>query len=181
MKRAVQTQVTQSIRREYESFTSDCYSFSLHSISPLRSTLSNPIAPQQQMDFLSFDPMIGAVSLLGTLVFGLIAAVAWLFWQQSKLFTNMNSLVVAFSELVHQTQPPPVEAPVDDRASVEEDDTHSEKAEPEVVDGPPPPLDTDTLETKTKKELQDILTKRGIPFGRADSKTVLLSLLKATA
>jgi len=134
------------------------------------------------MDFLSFDPMIGAVSLLGTLVFGLIGAVAWLFWQQSKLFTNMNSLVAAFSELVHQTQPIPVEAPPeDDRASVEEDDTQSEKAEPEVVDGPPPPLDTDTLESKTKKELQDILTKRGIPFGRGDSKTVLLSLLKATA
>jgi hypothetical protein len=37
------------------------------------------------------------------------------------------------------------------------------------------------LEAKTKKELQEILTKRGIPFGRADSKTVLLSLLKATA
>jgi hypothetical protein len=50
-----------------------------------------------------------------------------------------------------------------------------------VVDGPPGPLDTDTLEAKTKKELQDLLTKRGIPLGKADSKTVLVSLLKATA
>jgi hypothetical protein len=137
------------------------------------------------MDF-SFDPMIGAVSILGTLVFALVGAVAWLYWQQSKLFTNMNSLVSAFAELVqqtHQQQPPPPPPPEDDRAEVEEEeDGQSEKLPaPEVVDGPPGPLDTDTLEAKTKKELQELLTKRGIPFGKADSKTVLLSLLKATA
>lgn len=135
---------------------------------------------------VQFDPMVGAVSLLGALVFGLIGAVAWLYWQQSKLFTNLNSLVVAFAEMVQQQQapPPPPPAPEpepepepeDDRASVEEEDSS-----PEVVDGPPPPLDTDALESKTKKELQEILTKRGIPFGKADSKPVLLSLLKATA
>jgi hypothetical protein len=50
-----------------------------------------------------------------------------------------------------------------------------------MVEGPPAPLDTDTLDSKTKKELQEILTKRGIPFGKGDSKTVLVSLLKATA
>lgn len=133
----------------------------------------------------SFDPMVGAVALLGTLVFALIGAVAWLYWQQTKLFTNMNSLVGAFAEFVQQPaaaaaapEPEPEPEPEDDRVSVAE----SEKvAAPEVVDGPPGPLDTDTLETKTKKELQDLLTKRGIPFGKADSKTVLVSLLKATA
>jgi hypothetical protein len=144
----------------------------------------------------SFDPMIGAVSLLGTIVFALVGAVAWLYWQQSKLFTNMNSLVGAFAEIVQQNQQsmlPPAPAPTpepepepeteqeDDRASVEEDGQSEKVAAPEVVDGPPGPLDTDTLETKTKKELQELLTKRGIPFGKADSKTVLLSLLKATA
>lgn len=138
---------------------------------------------------LSFDPMVGAVALLGTMVFALVGAVAWLYWQQNKLFTNMNSLVGAFSELVEQTRPPapapepqpepePEPAPEDDRASVAE----SEKvAAPEVVDGPPAPMDVDSLDTKTKKELQDILTKRGIPFGKGDSKNVLVSLLKATA
>jgi hypothetical protein len=132
----------------------------------------------------TFDPLVGAVSILGTLVFALIGAVAWIYWQQSKLFTNMNSLIGAFGEFVQQHQlavvapPPPPEPepePEDDRASVEE-----EVAAPEVVDGPPAQLDTDTLESKTKKELQEILTKRGIPFGKADSKPVLLSLLKAT-
>jgi hypothetical protein len=143
-----------------------------------RSKSSNPVAPQQQMDSLSFDPMIGAVSILGTLIFGLIGAVAWLYWQQTKLFTNMNSLVAAFSELVQQPQPQPQHVE-DDRASVEEEE--EEKTAPEVVDGPPAPLDTDALESKTKKELQEILTKRGIPFGKGDSKSVLISLLKATA
>jgi len=139
----------------------------------------------------SFDPLLGAVALLGTLVFALIGAVAWLYWQQSKLFTDMNSIVVAFSEVMQQQQqavpPPPPPAPEpepepeDDRASVEDDGQSEKVAAPEVVDGPPGPLDTDTLEAKTKKELQDLLTKRGIPFGKADSKTVLVSLLKATA
>jgi hypothetical protein len=134
----------------------------------------------------SFDPLVGAVALLGTLVFALVGAVAWLYWQQTKIFTNMNSIVAAFSEVMQQQQaipppPAPEPEPEDDRASVE-DDVQSEKvAAPEVVDGPPGPLDTDTLEAKTKKELQDLLTKRGIPFGKADSKTVLVSLLKATA
>jgi hypothetical protein len=104
----------------------------------------------------------------------------------------MNSLVSAFSELVQQTQlqpveletpPPPPPSRDDDRASVEEEeDIEVEKTStPDIVDGPPAPLDTDTLDSKTKKELQDILTKRGIPFGKGDSKTVLVSLLKATA
>ena len=138
----------------------------------------------------SFDPASTAsVGLLGTLVFALVGAVAWLYWQQTKLFTNMNSLVVAFSELVQQQHAPPPPPPTpeappdqeDDRASVEEDGQSEKVAAPEVVDGPPGPLDTDTLDAKTKKELHELLTKRGIPFGKADSKTVLVSLLKATA
>ena len=158
-----------------------------------RSPSSNPVVRQQQMDAsITFDPMIGAVSLLGTLVFALVGAVAWLYWQQTKLFSNMNSLVSAFSELVQQTQlqpvelespPPPPPSRDDDRVSVdEEEEVQEEKTPaPDIVDGPPPPLDTDSLDSKTKKELQDILTKRGIPFGKGDSKTVLVSLLKATA
>jgi hypothetical protein len=151
-----------------------------------RSPSSNPLVGSYKMDFI--DPTIAALSLLGTLVFGLIGVVAWLYWQQSKLFTNMNSLITAFSELVQQThfqqsEPQEAQAPVppeDDRVSVEEEDEPSKGPFPEVVEGPPAPLDTDTLDSKTKKELHDILTKRGIPFGKNDSKNVLVSLLKAT-
>jgi hypothetical protein len=65
-----------------------------------------------------------------------------------------------------ETAPAPVVESEDDRVSVEEkeDDT-----------------DTDGLEGKTKKELADLLTKKGIPFSKSDNKTALISLLKATA
>jgi len=63
----------------------------------------------------------------------------------------------------------------------EEDDRVSVEEETEVVDGAPEPVDTDNLESKTTKELKDLLTKRGIPFGKRDSKNILISLLKASA
>jgi hypothetical protein len=53
----------------------------------------------------------------------------------------------------------------------------AEAAEAAIVEGP----DTDDLDGKTKKELQEILTKRGIPFSKGDTKPALISLLKATA
>ena len=43
------------------------------------------------------------------------------------------------------------------------------------------PLEIDGLEQKSLKELRDMLTKKGIPFGKRDTKGVLISLLKATA
>lgn len=64
----------------------------------------------------------------------------------------------------------------DDRVSVEE-----ETAGPETVTGPPEALDLDSLPSKTVKELREMLTKRGIPFGKTDTKASLIGLLKATA
>lgn len=141
---------------------------------------------------MDFDK--AAVALLASMVLVLAGMVGWLYWQQQRIFQNMNNIVAVVGELAarpatmisfpepepeHQTAPeeegaPPAEQE-DDRVSVDE-------TSPEVptVDGPPG-LDTDGLESKTKKELQDILTKRGLPFNRSDNKTALLSLLKATA
>ncbi len=133
------------------------------------------------------------------MVLVLAGMVGWLYWQQTRLFQNMNSVIMVIGEL---TRPPPPEedltelvtlsekvgesiaevkeaaapAEEDDRASVE-----PETSGVDVVEGPPAPLDTDGLESKSKKELQEILTKRGIPFGKQDTKSGLLSLLKATA
>ena len=135
-----------------------------------------------------------AVALLAALVLVLGGIVGWLYWQQQRLFQNMNAIVSAIGELASRpavpiTFPEPVElepeaeAPVpdaeDDRMSVEEEE--SDLPEVQIVSGPPGVLDTDGLESKSKKELQDILTKRGIPFGKADTKTALVTLLKATA
>ena len=133
------------------------------------------------------------------MVLVLAGMVGWLYWQQTRLFQNLNSVIMVIGEL---TRPPPPEEDLTElvtlsekvgetiaevkeaAAPTEEDDRASVEAETsgvDVVDGPPAPLDTDGLESKSKKELQDILTKRGIPFGKQDTKSGLLSLLKATA
>ena len=82
-------------------------------------------------------------------------------------------------EEIQPTTEETVVAPVsedDDRVSVDDAEA-AEAAEAAIVEGP----DTDDLDGKTKKELQEILTKRGIPFSKGDTKPALISLLKATA
>jgi hypothetical protein len=135
-----------------------------------------------------------SIALLASMVLVLAGMVGWLYWQQQRLFQNMNNIIAIVGELA---RPPPLPEPVeekevapttedtapapvpeeDDRVSVEEERPASPA---DVVTGPPA-LDTDNLEDKTKKELQDILTKRGIPFSKGDNKGALISLLKATA
>jgi hypothetical protein len=126
------------------------------------------------------------------MVFVLAGMVGWLYWQQTRLFQNMNSVLMAIGDItraidqspaaepepevkfVPAAAPEPAEEDEDDRVSVEETAT-------EVVDGPPAAIDVDALQGKTKKELQDMLSKRGLPFSKTDPKPTLISLLKATA
>ena len=131
-----------------------------------------------------------SIALLASMVLVLAGMVGWLYWQQTRLFQNMNSIVMVIGELARPppmpiaeeespSAPPPTPAPEteeDDRVSVEE-----EAPIPEVVSGPPETLDLDSLPSKTSKELKEILTKRGIPFGKSDNKAALIGLLKATA
>jgi hypothetical protein len=122
-----------------------------------------------------------SIALLASMVLVLAGMVGWLYWQQTRIFQNINSIVMIVGELA---RPPPMpvqeEAPVPE--PVEEDDRVSvEEEKVEVISGPPEPVDMDVLPEKSKKELQDILTKRGIPFGKTDNKNALISLLKATA
>lgn len=127
-----------------------------------------------------------SIALLASMVLVLAGMVGWLYWQQTRLFQNMNSIVMVIGELARPPPapveaPPPVASEEDDRASVEEEEEPPAPPKAEVIEGPPAPIDTDGLEGKTKKELQDMLTKRGIPYGKGDSKNILISLLKATA
>jgi hypothetical protein len=123
-----------------------------------------------------------SIALLASMVLVLAGMVGWLYWQQTRLFQNMNSIVMVIGELARPPEPvvAPNEEPIPEEEE-DEDDRVSVKEEVEKVEGPPEPIDTDSLDSKTKKELQDILTKRGIPFGKSDSKNILISLLKATA
>jgi len=133
------------------------------------------------MDFIK-----AAVVVLASMIFVLSGMMGYLFWQQNRLLQHVQGLAMAVSTALTPPQPvEPVieEAPVeeeDDRVSVDEDDV-------EVVEGPPPAkseaekVDIDDIQDKTVKQLQEILSKKGIPYGKRDSKSVLLQLLKATA
>ena len=139
-----------------------------------------------------------SIALLASMVLVLAGMVGWIYWQQTRLFQNMNAIALVISDL-NQTLMATVARPKVELATVpestetlqraeiptsdeeEEDDRLSVEKEPEIVSGPPAPLDTDGLQDKSKKELQELLTTRGIPYGKADSKNILISLLKATA
>jgi len=134
-----------------------------------------------------------SIALLASMVLILAGMVGWIYWQQTRLFQNMNAIALVIGDLNQTlmasvqpkvelaTIPEPTETvqQVTIPTSDDEDDRLSVSAE--VVAGPPEPLDTDGLESKTKKELQEILTKRGIPYSKTDAKPLLVSLLKATA
>lgn len=127
------------------------------------------------------------IVILASLVFVLSGMVGYLYWQQTRMLQNIQSLAIVVSS--HFTAPPPMpeeevveeEKPVEEEDSeTEEDDRVSVKEEVEKVEGPPKE-DIDDLQDKTKKQLQEMLTKKGIPYNKADSKPVLIQLLKATA
>jgi len=134
-----------------------------------------------------------SIALLASMVLILAGMVGWIYWQQTRLFQNMNAIALVIGDLNQTlmasvqpkvelaTIPEPTETvqQVTIPTSDDEDDRLSVTAE--VVAGPPEPLDTDGLESKTKKELHEILGKRGIPYSKTDPKPALISLLKATA
>jgi hypothetical protein len=123
-----------------------------------------------------------SIALLASMILVLAGMVGWLYWQQTRIFQNMNSIVMVIGELA---RPPAAyeeaEAPVETAAAEEDDRVSVDEEKVDVVEGPPAALDTDDLQDKTKKELQDLLSKRGIPYGKNDNKGALISLLKATA
>jgi hypothetical protein len=135
-----------------------------------------------------------SIALLASMVLILAGMVGWIYWQQTRLFQNMNAIALVIGDL-NQTLMATVQPKVElatipeptetvQQATIptsddEEDDRLSVSTE--VIAEPPEPLDTDDLESKTKKELQEILTKRGIPYSKTDAKPLLVSLLKATA
>jgi hypothetical protein len=133
-----------------------------------------------------------SIALLASMVLVLAGMVGWLYWQQTRIFQNMNSIVMVIGELARPAYVEPAEeesptappsSPEPEKQEQEEDDRVSVEEQEEgegiqTVDGP---MDTDNLDEKTTKKLRELLTKRGIPFGKRDNKTALISLLKATS
>jgi len=142
-----------------------------------------------------------AIAMLASMVFVLAGMVGYIYWQQTRMFQNINTVslvlgdlaqtVMATHHITHaqiepeakaevKAEPEPESVQAAEIPTGEEEDDRA-APEAEVVEGPPEPLDLDALQDKTKKELHEILTKRGIPFSKSDGKTALISLLKATA
>jgi hypothetical protein len=120
--------------------------------------------------------------VLSVMVLVLAGMVGYVYLQQNKVMRSM-SLLTAFVQSSVTVE--------DDRASVEEPPEPEEAPEAPVPAPTPEPelqesaevelVDVDDLQTKTATELKEMLTKKGIPYGKRDSKTVLLELLKASS
>lgn len=145
------------------------------------------------------DLTLVSIIVLAALVFILSGMVGYLYWQQTRLMQSVQSLALAFTSHLAPPALEPVaelateqvetedvqEAEIaedDDRVSVEQglEETieHVEEA-PRVAETHDD--DIDDYQSKTAKQLREILSKRGIPFGKSDSKSALIELLKATA
>ena len=124
-----------------------------------------------------------SVLVLATMVLVLAGMVGYMYWQQNKVMSVVGSLS---SFVASHLVPAPIEPDTDEE---EEDDRASviEEKHVEVVDSVEVPTvpevkeDVDDLQDKTSAELRELLSKKGIPYGKRDSKTVLLQLLKASS
>lgn len=132
------------------------------------------------------------IVVLASLIFVLSGMVGYLYWQQTRILQNLGSLAMALGAHIENTrqvyeEPEPKEVSEEEpdkepEEEAEEDDRVSvkEKENVEVVEGPPQD-DIDNLQDKTSTQLRELLSKKGIPFGKRDSKSVLIQLLKATS
>ena len=135
------------------------------------------------------------IVVLASMIFVLSGMIGYLYWQQTRMMQHLNSMAIVIStqfaphpaEVEEEEEEPVKEEPKQEEVEEEEeDDRVSVKDEVEIVEGPkedtkPVEEDVDDLHEKTAAQLRELLTKKGIPFGKRDPKTVLIQLLKATA
>lgn len=144
------------------------------------------------------------IIVLASMIFALAGMMGYMYWQQTRMLQHIQSLSSFMSSHIVQSQsheehehvdeevqaqPEPVpEVPQPEREDTDsEDDRLSVEEKVELVQGPPAvedkssSADIDDLQDKTAAQLRELLTEKGIPFGKRDSKPVLLQLLKAIA
>jgi hypothetical protein len=135
------------------------------------------------------------IIVLASMIFVLSGMVGYLYWQQTRLQQSIHSLGIVVSTLANppeleaepEPEPVPVPEPVaqPQAVAVEEEEEEDDRVSVEHVSEAPPKeaanVDIDDLQSKTASQLREILTQKGIPFGKRDSKSVLIELLKATA
>jgi hypothetical protein len=141
------------------------------------------------------------IIVLASMIFALAGMMGYMYWQQTRMLQHIQSLSSYMSshivqsqpqeEHVHESAPEPEHVPepapepeVVPEPESEDDDRLSVEDKVEHVQGPPEDKsspDIDDLQDKTAIQLRELLTSKGIPFGKRDSKPVLLQLLKAIA
>ena len=143
-------------------------------------------------DFLNISVLV-----LSTMVLVLAGMVGYLYWQQNKLLRSMSTLSTFVSSqfLQHQVhekeeeEPKKKEETVEERVEESEDESEDDRLSVEIVEIVETeteqkveiPQDIDDYQTKTMPQLRELLNKKGIPYGKRDSKTILLELLKASS
>ena len=125
------------------------------------------------------------IVVLASMMFVLSAMVGYLYWQHTRLNLSIQSLAVVVSTIVNTV--PSAQAPQEE----EEEPEPKPEPKPEPEEAEPKPeaeeddrvsvVDVDDLQSKTAAQLRELLDKKGIPYGKRDSKTTLIELLKATA
>jgi hypothetical protein len=139
------------------------------------------------------------IVVLASMVFALAGMVGYLYWQQTRMLQHIQSLSIAISSKMVAPEPEPEpEAEPEGGLEPEEEEAAQIHPEPEQdaqtqttaddrltvegkVENVEGPTDVDELSGKKASELRDLLTQKGIPFGKRDAKSVLIQLLKATA
>jgi hypothetical protein len=128
------------------------------------------------------------IVILASMIFVLSGMIGYLYWQQTRMLQHIQSLAIVIStQLVPQHQEEEKQEEEVEESEEEDDRVSVKEEEVEKVEGPPVVAeekkedDVDDLQDKTAAQLRDLLTKKGIPFGKRDSKPVLIQLLKATA
>jgi hypothetical protein len=129
-----------------------------------------------------------SVLVLATMVAVLAGMVGYMYWQQNKVIQAVSQLSgFVASQFIKQ---PDLEVEEemeddDDRESVVPEETATSKDEVESSPKEDKPTeivtDIDDLQGKTALQLKELLSKKGIPYGKRDSKSVLLQLLKASS
>ena len=133
-----------------------------------------------------------SVLVLATMVLVLAGMLGYLYWQQNKIMRAVSSLhtyvqtlqqpLILSQELQSEDEP----ESEDESESESESEEAEQKVELEVVpeqkvEVEVVAVDVDDLQSKTTVQLRELLNKKGIPYGKRDSKTVLLELLKASS
>jgi multidrug efflux pump subunit AcrB len=148
-----------------------------------------------------------SVLVLAVMVLVLAGMVGYLYWQQNKLMRTMSALSIFVNSQFtppltvesQQTQTQELETKLesnpqshsedeDDSESDSNDEDEDDRVSVELVESeqkvevPEVEADNDSdVTSKTMPQLREILNKRGIPFGKRDSKSVLIELLKASS